>query len=296
MARSDEPERAILAFETALRFQPNMVNAHRYLATLHHNNGGNPEKAAFHRQELEKILRGRAKEKMISADRSEKLFDLPEIPPREERFKILLRERPDPKPDEKRSGKVFVLVSGLPRSGTSLMMQMLEAGGLKVLTDRERVADVDNPKGYYEWEPIKQIAKKPELLDDEDLNGQAIKCISMLLEQMPLKHNYKVIFMTRPIEEVVDSQRKMINRLATKGAELEIDQLRRGLTAHRNEIRQWVRNVPHMELIEIDYPSLVKDPLPQISRLLEFLGAERLPKSAEMTKVIDPSLHRRKRV
>jgi predicted AlkP superfamily phosphohydrolase/phosphomutase/tetratricopeptide (TPR) repeat protein len=296
MARSDEPERAILAFETALRFQPNMVNAHRYLATLHHNNGGNPEKAAFHRQELEKILRGRAKEKMISADRSEKLFDLPEIPPREERFKILLRERPDPKPDEKRSGKVFVLVSGLPRSGTSLMMQMLEAGGLKVLTDRERVADVDNPKGYYEWEPIKQIAKKPELLNDEGLNGQAIKCISMLLEQMPLKHNYKVIFMTRPIEEVVDSQRKMINRLATKGAELEIDQLRRGLTAHRNEIRQWVRNVPHMELIEIDYPSLVKDPLPQISRLLEFLGAERLPKSAEMTKVIDPSLHRRKRV
>lgn len=294
MARSGESERAILAFETALRFQPNLINAHRYLATLHHNNGGNPEKAAFHRQEMDKISRDRSKAKTMTADRSEKVFDLPEIPPREERWKILLRERPDPKRDEKRSGKVFVLVSGLPRSGTSLMMQMLEAGGLKVLTDRERVADVDNPKGYYEWEPIKQIAKKPELLDDEGLDGQAIKCISMLLEQMPLKHNYKVIFMTRPIEEVVDSQRKMINRLATKGAELEVEQLQRGLAAHRNEIRQWVKNVPHMEFIEIDYPALVQDPLPQISRIIEFLGAVRLPKSAEMARVVDPSLHRKK--
>lgn len=294
LARSGETERAIVALETALRFQPNLVNAHRYLATLHHDNGENQETAALHRQEAEKISRNRANAKAITADRAEKLFDLPEIPPPEERLKILLRERPDPKPDEKRSGKVFVLVSGLPRSGTSLMMQMLEAGGLKVLTDRERAPDVDNPKGYYEWEPIKQIGKKPELLDEEGLDGQAIKCISMLLQEMPIRHNYKVIFMTRPIEEVVDSQRKMIDRLATKGAELDAEQLRRGLTAHRNEIRHWTKNVPHIELIEIDYPALVKDPQSQISRLIEFLGAERLPKSAEMAKVIDPSLHRKR--
>ena len=296
MARSGESERAILAFETALRFQPKMINAHRYLATLHNENGGNHEKAALHRQEMDKIFRDRAKTKTITAERSEKLFDLPEIPSREERLKILLRERPDPKPDEKKSGKVFVLVSGLPRSGTSLMMQMLEAGGMKILTDEKRTADVDNPKGYYEWEPIKQIATKPELLDGEGLDGHVIKCISMLLQSVPLKHNYKVIFMTRPIEEVVDSQRKMIDRLATKGAELEAAQLQRGLAAHRNEIREWVKNVPHMDFLEIDYPSLVKDPLPQISRLIEFLGAERLPKPAEMAEVIDPSLHRRKSV
>lgn len=294
MARAGESERAILAFETALRFQPDMVNAHRYLATLYHNNGGDRAKATFHKQETEKIIRSRPREKKAKADRSEKLFDLPEIPSREERLKILLRERPDPKADEKRSGKTFVLVSGLPRSGTSLMMQMLEAGGLKILTDHERVADVDNPKGYYEWELIKQIGKKPEILDAEGLDGHAIKCISMLLQQMPLKHNYKVIFMTRPIEEVAVSQRTMITRLATKGAELDNEQLQRGLTMHRNEIRHWLKSVPHMELIEIDYPTLIQNPAPEVARLVEFLGADRLPNSAEMAKMVDPTLHRKK--
>ena len=129
MARSGESARAILAFETALRFQPNMINAHRYLATLHQNNGGDRAKAAFHRQEAEKIIRARPRAKTDRLDRTEKLFDLPEIPKRSERMKILLRERPDPKPDEKSSGKSYVLVTGLPRYGTSLRLQMLDAGG-----------------------------------------------------------------------------------------------------------------------------------------------------------------------
>jgi predicted AlkP superfamily phosphohydrolase/phosphomutase/tetratricopeptide (TPR) repeat protein len=294
MARSGESERAVLAFETALRFQPKMVNAHRYLATLHRNDGGDREKATFHQREAAKIIRNRPRARTVRADRTEKVFDLPEIPRREERTKILVKERPDPKPDDKKSGKTFILVSGLPRSGTSLMMQMLEAGGVKILTDRERAADIDNPKGYYEWEPIKQIGKKPELLDEEGLEGSAIKCISMLLQRMPLKHNYKVIFMTRPIEEVVVSQRAMVNRLATQGAELDIEQLHRGLRGHRNETLNWLKSMPHMEFIEIDYPTLVKDPRPVIDRVVEFLGADRLPNSAEMAKVIDPSLHRKK--
>jgi len=138
MARSGESDRAILAFETALRFHPNMVNAHRYLATLHRDNGGDSEKAAFHRQQAAKIIRSRPRARTAKADRTEKPFDLPKIPKREERLKILLRERPDPKPDAKRSGKPFVLLSGLPRFGTSLMMQMLEAGRSKVV-DRRRM-------------------------------------------------------------------------------------------------------------------------------------------------------------
>ena len=294
MARSGESERAMLAFETALRFQPKMVNAHRYLATLHRSNGS-PEKAAFHQQEVAKIVRSRPEVKTLKTDRSDKLFDLPEIPKREERLKILLKERPDPKPDEKKSGKVFVLVSGLPRSGTSLMMQMLAAGGMKILTDEERTADVDNPKGYYEWEPIKQIGKKPELLDEEGLDGRAIKCISMLLQKMPLKHNYKVIFMTRPIEEVVVSQNAMVNRLATKGAELDPEQLQRGLRGHRSEILHWLKSMPNMEFVEIDYPKLVRDPESETKRVADFLGPDFLPHSDKMAAVIDPLLYRRKK-
>ena len=295
MARGGQPERAILAFETALRFRPKMHNAHRYLATLHRTNGGDPKKAAFHRTEAAKIVRAQPRSKTVANNRSDKLFDLPEIPKREDRLKLLLEERPDPKPPEKKSDKTFILVSGLPRSGTSLMMQLLEAGGVNVLSDKERAADIDNPKGYYEWEPIKQIAKKPELLDEEGLEGSAIKCISMLLQQVPIKHSYKVIFMTRPIEEVVASQSAMVNRLATKGAELDDEQLQRGLTAHRNEICNWIKRVPHMDFIEVGYPTLVRNPQTVIASVVEFLGSDRLPNAEKMAAVIDASLYRRKR-
>jgi len=111
---------------------------------------------------------------------------------------------------------------------------------------------------------------------------------------MPLKHNYKVIFMTRPIEEVVRSQRAMIDRRATKTAELDSAQVKRGLRAHRDETLNWLKSTPHMQFIEIDYPALVREPLSQISRLIDFLGTNRLPDSEHMAAVVDASLYRRK--
>src|SRR5205085_1696250 len=155
--RSGDNERATLAFETALRFQPRMINAHRYLALLHRQEGGDPEKGRFHREELLRLSRARRRGGAPSDSKREQLFDLPDIPKRKERLAMLLKERPDPKPEEEKSGKTFVIVSGLPRSGTSLMMQMLEAGGLSPMTDKVRAADIDNPRGYYEWEAIKEI-------------------------------------------------------------------------------------------------------------------------------------------
>jgi predicted AlkP superfamily phosphohydrolase/phosphomutase/tetratricopeptide (TPR) repeat protein len=294
LVRSGENERARLAFETALRFQPEMVNAHRYLATIHRMEGGDPEKGTFHRGEVLRLTQRRGRRAVQDDPRREQLFDLPEIPKRAERLETLLRERPDPKPEEEKSGKTFVLVSGLPRSGTSLMMQMLEAGGLPAMTDQERTADVDNPRGYYEWEAIKQIAKKPELLDDPAVEGRAIKCISMLLPALPEKHQYKVIFMLRPIAEVVASQQAMTNRLGTKGANLESEQLERGLRAHREQMRKWAQNATHIEWLEIEYPALVRASEPALARLVEFLGPERLPNGKMMASVIDPELYRRK--
>ena len=295
MARGGQPERAILAFETALRFRPKMPNAHRYLATLHRTSGGDLKKAAYHRAEAAKILRSRPGSKKGADHRSDVLFDFPEIPKREERLKILLKERPDPKAPEKKTGKTFVLVSGLPRSGTSLMMQMLAAGGLPPMTDNERTADIDNPRGYFEWEAIKQIAKKPELLDDPAVEGKAIKCISMLLPKMPEFHHYKVIFMTRPIEEVIESQEKMKKRLGTKGAKLEREQLERGMHAHRNETRKWLEQARHIDVMEVDYPTLVHDPQSIVSHLVEFLGNERLTRPEKMAAAVDPALHRRRK-
>lgn len=294
LMRSEQPDRARVAFETALRFQPNMVNAHRYLALIA-KAAGDPGKAHLHRAEVHRLTRRRESAVPQQDERREKLFDLPPIPSFEERQQILLRERPDQKPAEAPSGKTLVLVSGLPRSGTSLMMQLLEAGGMAVMTDGQREADVDNPRGYYEWEAIKQVGHKPEILDDEAVHGRAIKCVSMLLPKLPAKHRYKVIFMTRPIGEVVASQQEMTRRLGTKGAELDDQQLARGLEAHRDEMRHLLRTAPHLSGIEVNYPELVRHPQPELARLAAFLGPELLPTPHGMSAVIDPALHRKQR-
>lgn len=200
-------------------------------------------------------------------------------------------ERPDTKPEAESSGKTFVIVSGLPRSGTSLMMQLIEAGGIPAMTDNHRGADVDNPRGYYEWEAIKSIAKRPDLLDD-GVNGRSIKCVSALLPALPPQHHYKMIFMLRPIAEVIASQRIMLARLGTGGAGLDPEQLGRALRAHREEIRAWAATRPHVQWLEISYPELVRDPAPAIAKLVEFLGREHLPSEHAMAAVIDPALHR----
>jgi hypothetical protein len=153
---------------------------------------------------------------------------------------------------------------------------------------------MDNPRGYYEWEAIKHISKTPELLDDEAVNCKVLKCVSMLLPRMPAKHDYKVIFMLRPISQVVASQRSMTTRLGTKSVDLDSEQLERGLRGHREEIRRWAVAAPHVELLEVSYPSLVRDPVPIISKLVAFLGGESLPNEQAITAVIDLALHRQR--
>ena len=148
-----------------------MINAHRYLATIDRTNGGNPEKAEFHRDEVIRLTRRRRHSSGDDA-RRERLFDLPQIPKREERLAILLKKTSRSKPEGERSGKTFVSCFRSATIGTSLMMQMLEAGGMPVMTDDKRGPDTDNPRGYYEWEAIQQIAKKPELLDDAKVEGR----------------------------------------------------------------------------------------------------------------------------
>lgn len=299
LARAREHERAIVAFETALKFDPRLVTAHRFLALLHRH-AGRLERALDHRdaaqrlQEQRRQAAGSARAAAAVAPPVEPL-DLPEIPSMEERLAILVRERPDQKPAPTAcSGKTFVLVSGLPRSGTSLMMQALAAGGLPPMTDGERGADVDNPRGYYEWEAIKQIAQRPEILDAPEVEGRAIKCVSMLLKDLPLEHDYRIIFMTRPLEEVVESQHAMVQRLGTQGAELAAEELAQGLRQHRDETLYWLKDAPHVQLLRVDYPALVRTPAAELARVAEFLGPERLPHPERMAATVDPQLHRQR--
>src|SRR5262249_58261695 len=105
---------------------------------------------------------------------------------------------------------MIVIVSGLPRSGTSLMMQMLQAGGMPLLTDALRPADADNPNGYWEYEPVKRLQQDNSWIPKAE--GKAVKVVSALLPYLPPQHTYKIIFMQRPLQEVMASQTVMLER------------------------------------------------------------------------------------
>ena len=291
LARENEFDRSIVAFQTAARFSPKSPNPHRMLAKMYQLTGQN-EAADKHRRRSTILREAASIVRKTGDDRKEKLFDLPELGTEDERSERLIKERPNPNDEVKKSGKSFVLVSGLPRSGTSLMMQMLVAGGIEAVTDNIREADEDNPKGYYEWEDIKQVGERPEILDKDEFDGKVIKTISALLQKMPREHDYKVIFMMRPIEEIVKSQSKMIDHRGEQGADLDEYDLMRGLTDHRNSTLNWLKDSKDMEFLPVSYPKLTQDPESVIKDIAEFLGTEILPHPELMKNEIDVSLYR----
>jgi predicted AlkP superfamily phosphohydrolase/phosphomutase/tetratricopeptide (TPR) repeat protein len=298
LSKLGQPERAAQAFAISLQMNPRQAIAHRILANIYRNDLGDPEKAEFHRMNYN-ALRSRREDRKKAKLRAQQTFDLPDIPSSAERVKKLREERPREKMGttfrrRKASGKTFVVVSGLPRSGTSLMMQMLEAGGLPPLTDGERTADVDNPGGYYEWEAIKQIDKRPEILDPEGLDQKAVKVISALLSALPEQHSYKVIFMRRPCMEIAASQRKMIERLGTEGPDADEEQIAAQLERHQANVLTGLERMNHCESLVVDFPQLITDTGPTVERLVDFLGKERIPQFNKMSDVVRPELYREK--
>lgn len=187
----------------------------------------------------------------------------------------------------------IVIVSGLPRSGTSLMMQMLAQGGLPPMTDDYRPADENNPEGYLEWEPIKTLPREPDLI--AGAVGKAVKVVSPLLPHLPSRYRYKIIFMTRPAAEVARSQEKMRQRLspveAATPAAFDMEPL---LARHASEHLARLRSAPNIDLLEIDYPALIARPADEARRVAAFLGHERLPRAESMASAVRPELHREK--
>jgi hypothetical protein len=118
--------------------------------------------------------------------------------------------------------EMITVVSGIPRSGTSLMMQMLSAGGIAALTDGERVPDLNNTRGYYEWAPIKALARNPNIIAQAE--GKLVKVVSWLLPSLSTQHEYRIVFMRRPLAEVVASQNKMLERLGQQASPIPTSQ------------------------------------------------------------------------
>src|SRR5688572_8574386 len=130
-------------------------------------------------------------------------------------------------------GEPIVVVSGLPRSGTSMMMNMLAAGGLEILSDDQRMADIDNPKGYFELERIKNLEKETDKSYLRAARGKAVKVISFLIKDLPDENDYRVLFMRRDLDEVLASQQKMIDRLESSDSEADAAAMKE---AFRNDI------------------------------------------------------------
>lgn len=164
----------------------------------------------------------------------------------------------------------ITIVSGLPRSGTSLLMQMLDRGGIEIVTDGARTADVDNPNGYYEFETVKAIQRDTSWLPAT--RGKAFKMVSQLLYHLPASEQYRIIFMERDFDEMLASQEKMLKRLGRPASPR--DEIVAAFTLHLKKLHAWLAQQANMCVLRVSYNELLAEPLPQARRVKEFLGVE----------------------
>jgi hypothetical protein len=188
-----------------------------------------------------------------------------------------------------RFGAPIVVVSGLPRSGTSMLMKMLEAGGLSVMTDGQRTADEDNPRGYFEVERIKGLAQEGDRAWLAGARGKAIKVISYLLRSLPRQFNYRVVFVSRDLDEVLASQGKMMARRGETD-EIPPEKMRELFEKDLGRARHLLAYEPQFESLEVEHAAILARPLEQAGRIAGFLGG-RLDVQA-MAAAVDPALYR----
>lgn len=188
-------------------------------------------------------------------------------------------------------GREFVtIVSGLPRSGTSMMMRMLEAGGIAALTDDIRKADEDNPRGYYEFEAVKQTRK-----DDSWLSGavgKSVKMVHLLLMDLPAGYEYRVLFMRRDLREVIASQDAMLQRQGKQSDGLNEEKMVALFEDQIQRVDQWVRERPHFGILHVNYNMMLATPDEPLGQINEFLGGNL--DQAAMRAVVEPKLYRQR--
>lgn len=183
----------------------------------------------------------------------------------------------------------ITVVSGLPRSGTSMMMKMLEAGGIPPITDKLREADEDNPKGYYEFERVK-LMDKGDTSWVIDARGKVVKVISALLKHLPPEEQYRVVFVRRNMPEVLASQRKMLIRRGEDPDKMDDAQMAMLFQKHLTQVEEWLAARPNFRVLYVHYSDVLADPRLQIATINDFLGGELNVKA--MTEAVDPQLYR----
>lgn len=267
---------------TAARQNLNYPAAHLQLSVLY---GSGPLHDAAKQQEYQQLAE-QARERIQTArfepqfEDSQQLVEFPRIAPVGGRLS---------------SGDAasLVVVSGLPRSGTSLMMQMLEAGGIQALSDGIRQADASNPKGYYEHERVKRLAVETEWSWLHDAQRQALKVVAPLVTFLPELIPVKVIFMERPVSEVIDSQRVMLERDAKHGASSSDGSLAAVYARHLELCNRWAAEREQVEVLPLGYADVIAEPALAAKRIAEFLPGFGLD-VATMAAMVDPALYRQR--
>ena len=171
------------------------------------------------------------------------------------------------------------------------MMQMLAAGGVPVLIDGERPPDEDNPRGYFEFDPVKRTRRDPAWL--AAARGRAVKIVHLLLYDLPAGYAFRIIFMMRKIEEVLASQRAMLHRMGKPGARLSDAQLARIFQGQLEKVAKWLRQRPDISVLDVHYNDLIVDPARSIEAIQSFLGCPLLD-AAAMARAVDPALYRQR--
>jgi hypothetical protein len=188
--------------------------------------------------------------------------------------------------------KPIILVSGLPRSGTSMMMSMLKAGGLEILSDDIRTPDANNPKGYYELERVKKL-QEGDIKWLSDAPGKVVKIISALLKYLPDKYSYKIIFMQRDMDEILISQRRMLERDGKVGDNTDDQVMAELFEKHLNEVDKWLKAQKKVQVLKISYNDVLRNPRTNIKLLNDYLGNNL--DISKMLEVIEPKLYRERK-
>jgi hypothetical protein len=185
----------------------------------------------------------------------------------------------------------IVIVSGLPRSGTSMMMKMLQATGIDPLTDQQRQADEDNPKGYYEFERVKKL-KDGDTAWLPQVGDKAVKVISALLQHLPPEYEYRVIFMQRELSEVLASQRRMLENRGEDPDAVSDEQMAQLFVRHLQQVDAWIATQPNIQRLDVNYNQLLRDPFPLLAQVNTLLGGDL--DVEKMAAIIDPNLYRQR--
>jgi predicted AlkP superfamily phosphohydrolase/phosphomutase/tetratricopeptide (TPR) repeat protein len=314
LLRVGQAPTAARAFEVALTQNPRLVDAHRKLAAVSRTHLADPERAARHTQAAARLHANRnapldaavsdAIGAAIDARVPANLLGL-----RESGGTRRTASAPSPRLLARRSlGEVgreegwgegsglasiaerITVVSGLPRSGTSMMMRMLAAGGLAPLTDSDRPPDADNPHGYFEFSPARRLRDDASWLPQAA--GKAVKLVAQLLLNLPSGPQYQVVFMRRDLDEVLASQDVMLRRQDRSGGRLAPDKLRAVFVAQMEEVERVLAARPAISMLAVEYRDAVTAPIATAARVNRFLGG--VLDEAAMAAAVDPALWRQR--